>query len=174
MRAFIVCAAMGLSSAILAAGGSDSKVEVKGPHICCTQCKNIVAKILKGVDGVSDVSADQATKTVTFTAKNDAAAKAGVKALVDGGFYGKATAGGKEIVIELAKAEGKADSVKVNEVHVCCGACKTAINKLFPDAKVSYSGKGPQLHVQIDGKGLDRGEVLETLKKAGFSGKVEK
>jgi hypothetical protein len=127
------------------------------------------------VEGVSNVTASTETKTVTFTATNDQAAKAGVEALIKGGFFGKATQGDKAISVETPtpKAE-KADVVTVNDVHVCCGACQKAINKLFKDSKVSYSGKGPQRTVRIEGTGLDTGEVMEALHKAGFNGSMEK
>ena len=70
---------------------------VKGPHICCKQCINVAKKILSKVDGVSDVDPDQKTKTVTFKAKDEAGAKAGYKALLDGGFFGTATYDGKDV-----------------------------------------------------------------------------
>lgn len=44
---------------------------------------------------------------------------------------------------------------------------------VFKDAKVSYSGSGAQKDVKVSGKGLDKVTVMETLLKAGFSGKVE-
>lgn len=123
--------------ALMASNASADKVEVKGPHICCAQCVNVVGKILGGVDGVSEVNADAKTKTVTFTAKDAVTAKAGINALIKAGFNGQATSDGKEVKIELpAVAKGdKVDSVTVKDVHVCCGACQSAINKLFKDRK---------------------------------------
>jgi len=176
MRKFFAVLCTGLATAVLCADeAATKKVEMKGPHICCKQCANVVGSILKKVDGVSDVKADIKSKTVTFTAANDQAAKAGVQALVKGGFFDTATEGTKAISVEtpVTKAE-KADVVIVKDVHVCCGACQNAINKLFTDAKVSYSGKGPQRTVRIAGTGLDTGEVMEALHKAGFNGSVEK
>jgi len=177
MRQFFALLCAGLATAVLCADeAGTNKVEVKGPHICCKQCVNVVGSILGKVEGVANVTADTKTKTVTFTATNDQAAKAGVQALIKGGFFGTATQGGKAISVEApaaVKAE-KADVVTVKEVHVCCGACQKAINKLFKDAKVSYSGKSPQRTVRIEGTGLDTGEVLEALHKAGFNGSLEK
>ena len=71
------------------------------------------------------------------------------------------------------KAGEKADDVTVKNVHVCCKQCQNAINDLFKDAKVSYTGTGAQKEVKISGKGLEKAKVLETLQKAGFTGKVE-
>jgi copper chaperone CopZ len=162
--ALVFCAAQ--------AGAGD--VVVKGPHICCKQCKNIAEKLLSKVDGVTDAAADQASKTVKFKAKDDAAAMAGYKALVDGGFFGTATNDGKELKIVVPTASGKSDAVTVKDVHVCCGACKKAINGLFTDAKVAYEGKGPQVSVIVTGSSLDAGAVLDTLRKKGFNGTVQK
>jgi copper chaperone CopZ len=145
-------------------------VELKGPHICCKQCVNIAEALLKKVDGVSNAKADIKAKTVTFTAASEQAAKAGVQALLDGGFFGKASRDGKEIKLDVAKAEGKGDSVTVEKVHVCCGQCQKAISALFKGAKVSYEGSGAQRTVRVEAPDLDRGTVLDTLRKAGFNG----
>jgi copper chaperone CopZ len=175
MRQILALVLTGLASAVLCADQATSTVEVKGPHICCKQCVRVVGEILGKVDGVSNVKADIKTKTVTFTAANDQAAKAGAQALVKGGFFGTATQGGKAITLgKTAPGEGgKADVVTVKDVHVCCGACQNAINKLFKDAKVSYTGKGPQRTVRIQGANLQATEVLEALRKSGFNGTVE-
>jgi copper chaperone CopZ len=177
MRQLFAVLCTGLATAVLCAAQAGSlNVEVKGPHVCCKQCVNVVHKILDKLDGVSDVKAEPKNRTVTFTAKDAQAAKAGFKALIDGGFFGTATQGGKEIKLEIpaAKRGEKADTITVKDVHVCCPQCQNAINKVFTNAKVSYTGKGPQRTVIIEGKGLDQSEVLEALQKAGFHGNVAK
>jgi copper chaperone CopZ len=166
----------GLAVVVLsAAQASADSVEVKGPHICCKQCVNVVEKMLSKVDGVSDVKADAKTKMVTFTAKDAAAAKAGVTALIVGGFNGTATADGKAMEIKLTATTGlgKADKVVVKDVHVCCGQCQTAIKNVFKESKVTFESKGPQRTVIVEGTGLDRGAVLDALRKAGFNGTPE-
>jgi periplasmic mercuric ion binding protein len=158
-----------------AAAASASDVEVKGPHICCGNCVDAVGKLLGKVDGITDVKASTKNKTVTFKATDDAVAKAGVKALVDGGFFGTATADGKEMKIDAAgtKAE-KADKITVKGVHACCGMCTSAIKGLFKDSKVTIEGKDAQRTVIIEGAGLEPSAVLESLRKKGFNGKIEK
>jgi copper chaperone CopZ len=168
---FIGVAALSLCAADAVAG----KVEVKGPHICCKQCVKVVAGILKKVDGISDAACSIEDKTVTFTAADEKAAKAGVKALIDGGFFGAATEDGKEIKFKVATAEkGKADKVTVAGVHVCCGMCQNAIKKTFKGATITFDGKGPQKTVTIESPDLNPAEVLQSLQKAGFNGKVSK
>ncbi|MBI3823408.1 MAG: hypothetical protein HY289_12125 [Planctomycetes bacterium] len=153
-----------------------SDVEVKGPHICCKQCVKIVEGLLGKVDGVSDVKADVQGKTVKFTAANDKAVSAGIKALTDGGFSGSATNDGKEVKSKLpAVAKGdKLESVKIAKVHVCCTQCQNAIKDVFKDHKVSFEGKGPQRTVVVEGMDVYAGTVVEALRKAGFNGSVSK
>jgi len=164
-------AAILLSASFALASG----VEVKGPHICCQQCINEVGKILGKVDGVSDTKSDIKSKTVTFTAKDSAAAKAGFKALVDAGFFGTATEDGKEIKLDIpaVKKGEKTNVITVKDVHVCCGQCQKAVNKTFDTSKVTYQGTGAQRTVRIEGTGLEASAVLEALRKAGFNGKID-
>lgn len=164
---------VGLSASQAAADG----VEVKGPHICCQQCVKVVGKLLGGVDGVSDAKADAKTKIVTFTAKDEKAAKAGVKALFDGGLFGSATSDGKELKVDVpAAAKGdKADKIVVKSVHVCCGLCEKGVKAVFKDAKITFTNPaGPQRTVTIEAPGLEPGGVLEALRKAGFNGSLDK
>jgi hypothetical protein len=152
-----------------------ASVEVKGLHLCCPRCCTVAKGLLAKVKGVSDATADKGTKTVTFTAADDKAVEAGLKALMAGGFYGAATSDGKEIKMGAAPKKGdKADEVTVKGVHSCCGQCRTALTKLFGEAKVTFNGKGPQQDVTISGKDLDQGEVIEALRKTGFNGTIAK
>ncbi len=151
-------------------------VEIKGPHICCGSCVNAVKDILAKVDGVSNVKADAKTKTVNFTAKDDGSAKAGAQALVAGGFFGVATQDGKSLPINVPSVPkgDKVASITVNDVHVCCGACQVAVKKAFPDAKVTFTGKGAQRNITLEGAGRSAAAVIDALHQAGFHGKVAK
>ena len=176
MRFVLGVTLAGLAVVVLSAAQAVAgNVEVKGPHICCKQCVNIVGAILGKVEGVSDVVADAKTKTVTFKAKDAAAAKAGFKALVDGGFFGAATEDGKEIKLDVKGAsKDKADAISVKDVHVCCGQCQTAIKNVFKGATVTFEGKGAQRTVVLQGAASSPNEVLEALRKAGFNGVIQK
>jgi hypothetical protein len=111
---------------------------------------------------------------VTFTAADEKAVKAGLHALHVGGLFGEATSDGKEIKVKAPKKGDKADEITLKKVHVCCGACKKALTKLFEGSTVSFSGKGSVQDITISGKDLDKGEALETLRKAGFNGTIAK
>ena len=100
MRQLFVAIVAAVATVGLAAGNARAdKVEVKGPHICCGQCIKAVSAI-REVDGVSDVKSAAKSDEVTFTAKDEKAAVAGVKALIDSGFFGTAKQDGKELKVE--------------------------------------------------------------------------
>lgn len=177
MRSVFAASLASLAVVILSAGSVlAGTVEVKGPHICCGACVKAIGKIMDKVDGVSEVKADAKTKTVTFTAKDAAAAKAGVKALFAGGFFGSATEDGKELKIAVGGVK-KGDQVKavtVKNVHACCGLCHKEIKGLFADSTVTFEGTGAQRTVVIEGGTLEASAVLQALRKAGFNGTIQK
>ncbi len=172
MRWFSVVILAGAIALLTANQSSADNVVVKGPHICCPQCVNVAQGLLSKIDGVSDAVADAKAKTVTFTAKDAAAAKAGIAALVKGGFSGTATSDGKEVKVDLPVVEkgDKAAAVVVKDVHVCCGQCQTAVKGAFKGAKVTFEGKGAQRTVRVEGDDLYPGTVVDALRKAGFNG----
>ena len=109
--------------------------------------------------------------SITFTTKDDKTTSAALAALADAGFAGAATDDGKDVKIDLPTATGKADEVTVTSTHVCCGMCKTAIKALFPDDKVSFGSDATS--ATISGKDLDKADVLDKLRKAGFNGTIK-
>jgi mercuric ion binding protein len=170
LTAIAAMAALGLSSSALQA----EKVEVKGVHLCCGQCQKVVKGILEKVEGVSDIACDRATKTVTFTATDEKTAKKGFQSLRKGGFFGEASCDGKALTVKNKASKDKVNEVTVNDVHVCCGNCKKAIEKLFKGATITYTGDGPQRNVTIAGEDLVPATVLDTLRKGGLTGTIKK
>lgn len=161
--------------ALTAAYAGAETVVIKGPHICCGQCVKVAEALLAKVDGVSDAKADQKAKTITFTAKDEAAAKAGIAAVLKGGFAGTVTCDGKAHEVKYTPgSKDKVAKVVVKDVHVCCGQCVTGVKGIFKDAKVTIEGKGAQRTVIVEGENLTAGEVLQALRKGGFNGKAEK
>ena len=174
MRQRILAAAALIAAVAWGVGTAHAgKVEITGAHVCCGNCVTAITGILKKVDGVNHAKADKDKDTITFTTKDDTTTTAAITALADGGFLGAATDEGKEVKIDLAspKAGDKADSVTVTNTHVCCPKCKAAIEKAIgADAKAEFPDKTT---VKITGKDLDKAAILESLRKAGFNGKVE-
>ena len=93
-------AALAGCAAVLALAGAaraETKVELKGVHLCCPGCTKAVGDILKKVDDVKG-ACDAKAGTVTITAKDDEAAKKALQALADGGFHGDT--GNKDLAIK--------------------------------------------------------------------------
>lgn len=175
MRQLFMAAALIAAVGVLQVTAQDGKTAViTGPHICCGSCEKSVNAILAKVDGVSDVTCDRKKKTVSFTAKNFAAANAALAAMYEGGFSGTATYDNKNFSLTTTGGTTKTDTVTVKGVHACCGQCTKAITKLFPDAKVTIAGSGAQRDVTVSGKDLTVSDVVGKLNGAGFNGKVEK
>ena len=58
----------------------------------------------------------------------------------------------------------------VKGAHICCGACKNAATKLFTGSKVEFPGTNT---IKVTGTDLNAADVIDTLHKAGFGGKIE-
>lgn len=176
MRQLLIPAVAAIAVAGLWIGQAHAgNVEVKDVHMCCNQCVKIINGLLDKVDGVSGAKPDRETRTVSFTAKDNKAASAGVKALLDAGFFGTATEDGKALKVDVAtpKKGDKANEVTVKAVHVCCKICQKEITGLFKDNKVEFAGTAPLREVKISGKDLEKSAVMETLRKAGFNGTAQ-
>jgi periplasmic mercuric ion binding protein len=173
IRAAMACGLVFGFAALTQAG----EVTVKGAHLCCGQCVKIVGDTLKDVDGVSGAKADRTAKTVTFTATDDKAAEAGVKALAEEGFFGKATHGTKEIKFPEsgAKKGEKADTLTLSQIHLCCGQCGNAVTKSLKAVngveKVEVDRDAGT--ATVTGKGIEQTAAVKALNDDGFFAKVK-
>jgi copper chaperone CopZ len=173
MRVALASIAVMVWTAIVPGQVRADKVELKDTHLCCPACSKAVKETLAKVEGVTEVKTEPKEKLVTFTAKDEKVATTAIQALVAAGFFGNATKDGKELKIETTEVKKgtKADTITITDVHVCCGACKKGVSSALKDVKISYEGDGAQKTVTIKGKDLDKAEILEALRKAGYNGK---
>src|SRR5947207_2111566 len=110
------------------AARAETKVELKGTHLCCGMCVTAVNDILKSVDGVKG-TVDQKAKLVTIVAPDDATAQKALNALAAAGFHGD-TGNDKLTIKDDSGAEkGKVKTLTLTGVHNCCGQCNGAIHK---------------------------------------------
>lgn len=151
------------------------EVTLKDTHLCCPACVRAVGATLGKVDGVSNASCDRAAKTVTFTAADDKAAKAGIAALVEAGFHGAAAHGDKKIELpgSGAKEGQKADKVDLVGAHLCCGACENAVKKALADLEAEITIDRKARNISLSGSGIDVNAAVAALNKAGFHVKVK-
>lgn len=155
-----------------------AEVSVSNVHLCCGSCLAAVDEALADVKGVSDVAADQNTKTIRFKVADDKAAEAGIKALAEHGFFGQAKLGTKKLSFpdNGAKKGEKANQIELEGVHLCCGACVTG-------AKKALENVGGLSSIEIDraagrivlkGGGIETVKALDALNAGGFYAKVKR
>ena len=170
-------AALAGCAAVLALAGAaraETKVELKGVHLCCPGCTKAVGDILKKVDDVKG-ACDAKAGTVTITAKDDEAAKKALQALADGGFHGDT--GNKDIAFkdDSGATKGKVKTLTVTGVHNCCGMCNTAIKAAVKkvDGVKDDTCKPKTDTFEVTGE-FDAVELVKALNAAGYHVKVKK
>jgi periplasmic mercuric ion binding protein len=155
------------------AAQAETKVVLKGVHLCCPACVKAVAGILKeaGSKGMCDKDAG----TVTITAADDQAAQKAVDALAAGGFHG--TSDNKDITVkdDSGVTKGKVKTLSLEGVHNCCGACCKAIKATVKkvDGVKADTAKPKATSFEVTGD-FDAAELVKALNDAGFHVKVKK
>lgn len=154
--------------------GADTKVELKGTHLCCGQCVKAVDDILKKVDGASG-KCDQKAGTVTITAKDDATAQKALDALAAGGFHGTTDNKDLKVKDDSGVSKGKVKSLTLENVHNCCNSCNRAIvaavGKVAGVTGNTAKAKTDTFDVTGD---FDAEELVKALNAAGYHVKVKK
>lgn len=153
------------------------EVEVTDVHICCAACVKGVEHALKDVQGVKNVVADRKTKSIKFASDDDKAAAAGIEALATAGFHGKAKLGDKALDFPAsgAKADAKSADIKIEHVHMCCGACvkavDAAVKKVAGVSKVAADQD--KSSIEVTGENISIDAVVKALNDAGFHATVK-
>lgn len=151
-------------------GEDDLPVEQKvGAGIYCKDSEEAVIKALGKVKGVSKVSCDRKTRTVTYTARNHNRALQAGRALNEAGFSdvskGAIVGGGKGVACK---------EVTVRDVFAGSEECRKSIADAFKGNNVAFQGKNAQRDVVITGDGLDKNGVGWTLDGIGFHGTIDR
>jgi copper chaperone CopZ len=156
-----------------AAALAETKVEVKGVHLCCGACVKGVAKALKGVEGAS-AACDQEGKTVTITANDEATAQKALDALSEAGYFGTVDAKGLTIKPASGLPSGKVKSISLTNLHNCCKACGNAIKKAVKSVSgVSGDTVQPKkADFEVTGD-FDAAALVKALNDAGFQVQVK-
>ena len=153
---------------------ADTTVEIKGVHLCCGACVKGVATALKGIDGVTP-KCDKDNGTVTLTAKDDDAARKGLDALADAGYFGDT--GSKSLTLKPAAdvPSGKVSILKLSNAHNCCGSCNNAIKKAVSSVEgvKGNTVKPKTAAFEVTGD-FNAAAVVKALNDAGFQVKIGK
>jgi periplasmic mercuric ion binding protein len=152
---------------------AETKVELKGVHLCCPACTAAVRTTLRDVEGVK-VVCDQKNKTVTITATDDKAAQNALDALAAHGFHGDTGSSTLTIKEDSGVSGGKVSSLTVTGIHNCCGACCAAIKKTVQkvDGVKGDTAKPKATSFTVTGN-FDAAELVKALNAAGFHVKVQ-
>ena len=170
MKTIIASLAIALTVALSA--HADSTVKLTDVHLCCQSCVKGVNKAVSKVDGVkADASMDD--KTITLTGPDAATVQKAVDALTSAGYYGKSSDASFKVNGETGAKGEKVKSLKVDDVHLCCGKCVKGVNTALADVKGVTSNTAEKNAKSFEIKGdFNPKEVFSSLQKAGFTGKA--
>ena len=165
---------LAMATLALTVHAADVSVKITDVHLCCGKCVNGVKK---AVATVPDVSAqiDQDDGNVTLTGPDTATVQKATDALTDAGYFGKTTDAGIKISSETGAKGVKVSSLKLKDVHLCCGSCVKAVNTALatvPGVKANTAVKGAK-EFEVTGDDFNDADVMAALQKAGLTGKVE-
>jgi len=153
---------------------AETKVEVKGTHLCCPACVTAVGGILKKIDGVTG-KCDSAAGTISLTAKDDATAQKALDALAAGGFHGNTDSKALVFKEDSGVKKETVKSLTLTGAHNCCGSCNRAIKATLTKVKgvTGDTCKARADTFDVTGE-FDAEEVVKALNAAGYHVKVKK
>jgi mercuric ion binding protein len=158
-----------LSLALLAAGaaGAETRVELKGVHLCCRACVTGVENALKGSD--VQVQCDQKARTVVLTAPSAESARKAVAKLAAAGYHGESGDPAAAMPAVAGVPTGKVQKLTVRGVHNCCGRCATELKELLRkvDGVDGDTVKPRAREFEVTGD-FEAGAVVKALTAAGF------
>jgi copper chaperone CopZ len=167
MKLGLMLASVSALAVLGAAALAETKVEVKGVHLCCGACVKGVATALKGID--VKPACDRDAKTVTITAPDDATAQKALDALSDAGYFG--TVDGKGLTLKSPSnvPAGKVTTLSLSNSHNCCKACCVAIKKAVGSVSGVSGDTAQPKKADFDVTGqFDASAVIKALNDAGF------
>jgi copper chaperone CopZ len=152
---------------------AETKVELKGVHLCCPACTAAVKSALSDLDGVK-ATCDQKKRTVAITASDDAAAQKALDALAAAGFHGDTGSSTLKIKEDSGVTAGKMTSVTLVGIHNCCGRCNKIIKDTLKkvDGVTNDTAKAKEDTLTVTGN-FDGVELVKALNAAGFHVRVK-
>ncbi len=161
-----------LVTAALALVARAESAKLTNVHLCCKSCVNGVAKAVGKVPGVT-AECDAPGRTVILTGSDAAAVQNAVDALVAAGYYGKSADPAIKLRDNSGSKDAKVSTLTVNDVHLCCGKCVTAVEKALESVKGVTSNTAEKNAKSFEVKGdFNSKEVFTALQDAGLTGKA--
>ena len=145
---------------------AETTIVMTGVHNCCGGCEKGITKAASKVEDATIAIDDE---TVTITAKKESDAKKAVEAIRAGGYYGSIE--GEEAPTASTKV---LKGATVENVHLCCKKCVTAVEKALKDVKgvtgSSIESKADSFTVEGE---FSEGDLIAAMNAAGFHGSVK-
>lgn len=176
MRFSLPLASIGLACLLPAAAiaAAETKVEIKGVHLCCGACVKGVASAVEKVAGAK-AACEQDTGSVTVTAPDASAAQKAVEAIAAAGYHGTVEGESAKFPETKDVPAGKVTSLKLGGIHNCCGACTNAVVEALQEVEGVKANtlKPRQTSFEVTGE-FDASAVIKALHAAGFHPVVQK
>lgn len=156
----------------LALSARAADVKLTDVHLCCQSCVKGVQKAVSGVSGVT-ANSDMDSDTVSLTGPDTATLQKAVDALTAAGYYGKSSDPSIKVNGDTGAKDKKVQSMKVEDLHLCCGKCVKAVNEALgsvPGVTGNTAAKGAKSFT-ISGD-FNEKDAMNALQKAGLTGKV--
>jgi len=170
---FSVMSAALLSCALAGTALAETKVELKGVHLCCGGCVKAANKAV--ADSGARSTANQGVKTVFITADDDAGAQKALDALAAAGFHGKSDSATIKSPEAKDVPAGKVKKLEVTGAHNCCGACnnaiKAALKKVTGVTGDTAAANSKEFSIEGDFSAAD---AIKALYDAGYHVEVKK
>ncbi|MEI8289257.1 MAG: cation transporter [Verrucomicrobiota bacterium] len=158
----------------LSAQAADVSVKLTGVHLCCQSCVKGVVKAVEKVPGVT-VTVEMDEGAVSLTGPDAASVQKAADAIVQAGYFGMSSNPDIKLQSNTGAKGGKVQSLKVEDVHLCCGKCVKAVNialESVAGVKANTAAKGAK-SFEVTGDFNDQ-EVFAALQKAGLTGHAGK
>ena len=151
---------------------AETTVKLSNVHLCCKGCVVGAEKAVAKAKGVT-AAVDKDAGTVTLTGADKGTVQSGVDALVAAGYFGKSDSADISVKDTSGAKDGKVSSLTVNEVHLCCDKCATAVQKALGKVKGVTSNTAEKKVTSFEVKGdFNPKEVFGALQAAGLTGKA--
>jgi copper chaperone CopZ len=151
---------------------SEIQVKVSGVHLCCQGCVDAVDAAVEKVAGVTS-RCDMEKRTVTLTARDDAAAQKALDVVAAAGFHGSTD--NEQLAMEPVSSipPGRVESLRISGIHNCCGLCCEAIKAAIAtvDGVGGDTATPKATTFQVTGD-FDAATLVNALNAAGFSAQV--
>lgn len=151
---------------------SETRVQLKGVHLCCGGCTGAVDEAVASVPGASSVC-DMDNGTVTVTAQDQETAQQALDAIARAGFHGETGDPGLAMKADPNLPSGKVQRLTVSNIHNCCDLCYDAIKGAIDSVEgvTSDTGGPEETNFEVIGH-FSAAELLQALHGAGFHAKL--